>query len=121
MWSDSITHCEKLITQDWQKLMGNFSYRDIPPIIISLADSDDSDDEASLSESASDVLSFSDHEQIGDSNMQLSGNYDMSENVANLCEYDVSEAPEVIIVEIGMNESDDHVRGENEEEMGEGT
>jgi hypothetical protein len=53
-------------------------------------------------------LSFSDHEQIGDSNMQVSGNSDMSENVANLCEYDVSEAPEVIIVEIGMNESDDH-------------
>jgi transposase len=40
MWKNSISHCEKLIKADWLTMMGNSDIRDIPPIIISLAESD---------------------------------------------------------------------------------
>lgn len=40
MWHKSIQHCEKLIKDDWVKYMGHCSVDDIPPIIISLAESD---------------------------------------------------------------------------------
>ena len=43
MWQNSVNHCQKLIKEDWKKYMGNFSLEEIPPIIISLAESDDSD------------------------------------------------------------------------------
>jgi transposase len=47
MWANSVAHCEKLIKDDWQKLMGNFPIDDIPPIIISLAESDEESSEFS--------------------------------------------------------------------------
>ncbi|KAJ3649678.1 hypothetical protein Zmor_021405 [Zophobas morio] len=40
MWKNSIRHCEELILADWHKEMGNFPLDSIPPVIISLADSD---------------------------------------------------------------------------------
>ncbi|KAJ3652635.1 hypothetical protein Zmor_018583 [Zophobas morio] len=40
MWRNSIRHCEELILADWYKEMGNFPLDSIPPVIISLADSD---------------------------------------------------------------------------------
>jgi DNA mismatch repair protein MutH len=41
MWKNCITHCETLIQNDWEKLIDTIPIADIPPIIISLADSDD--------------------------------------------------------------------------------
>jgi transposase len=43
MWSNSVKHCEQLIKQDWQKLMGNASIEDIPPFIIQVAADSDSE------------------------------------------------------------------------------
>ncbi|KAJ3652178.1 hypothetical protein Zmor_018166 [Zophobas morio] len=40
MWKNSIRHCEELILADWHKEIGNFRLDNIPPVIISLADSD---------------------------------------------------------------------------------
>jgi hypothetical protein len=40
MWTRSVEHCERIIEEDWEKLMGNLSFHDIPPVIISLAESD---------------------------------------------------------------------------------
>jgi hypothetical protein len=44
MWSNAIKHCEALISQDWTKLMGNFSIDEIPPFIINLEESDSDSD-----------------------------------------------------------------------------
>ncbi|KAJ3661935.1 hypothetical protein Zmor_006308 [Zophobas morio] len=49
MWQNSITHCEKLLEEDWKKAMGNFSVQDIPPITVKLTE-DDSDSDFSISE-----------------------------------------------------------------------
>lgn len=40
MWKNSIAHCETLIKNDWIKYMGTCSVADIPPVIISLTESD---------------------------------------------------------------------------------
>jgi transposase len=40
IWQNYCTHCDELIASDWTKHMGNFSVANIPPFIISLADSD---------------------------------------------------------------------------------
>jgi hypothetical protein len=32
--------CERIIEKDWEKVVGNLSFHDIPPVIISLAESD---------------------------------------------------------------------------------
>lgn len=37
MWQKSIEHCERL---DWSKMTGNLSVDEIPPIIISLGESE---------------------------------------------------------------------------------
>ncbi|EFA13655.1 hypothetical protein TcasGA2_TC016143 [Tribolium castaneum] len=58
MWRNSVKHCEKLIKDDWARYMGAFtSVDDIPPVIISLAESE-SDTDFSL-------LSLSDNEDSG--------------------------------------------------------
>jgi hypothetical protein len=40
MWTRSVEHCERIIDKDWEKLMGNLSFHDIPPVVISLSESD---------------------------------------------------------------------------------
>jgi hypothetical protein len=40
MWQHFCRHCEELISADWAKLMGNLSFENIPPFIISLGESD---------------------------------------------------------------------------------
>jgi hypothetical protein len=40
MWTRSVEHCERIIEKDLKKLMGNLSFHDIPPVIMSLAESD---------------------------------------------------------------------------------
>jgi hypothetical protein len=40
MWKKSVDHCEKIVKDDWRQYMGNFSISNIPPIIISLVESD---------------------------------------------------------------------------------
>lgn len=54
-WKNSIAHCEKEILDDWKKYMGNSSVDDIPPFIISLEASDDS--ESDLLESDAELSS----------------------------------------------------------------
>ena len=40
MWQNFCKHCEKLISEDWVKYMGNISFENIPPFIISLEESE---------------------------------------------------------------------------------
>jgi hypothetical protein len=40
MWQHFCRHCEELISADRAKLMGNLSFKNIPPFIISLGESD---------------------------------------------------------------------------------
>jgi hypothetical protein len=40
MWANSVRHCEDLISGDWRREMGTYTVENIPPIIITLADSD---------------------------------------------------------------------------------
>jgi hypothetical protein len=40
IWQNYCMHCEELIASAWTKHMGNFSVANIPPFIISCADSD---------------------------------------------------------------------------------
>jgi hypothetical protein len=40
MWTNSVRHCEDLISGDWRREMGTYTLENIPPIIITLADSD---------------------------------------------------------------------------------
>jgi transposase len=60
MWKNYSAHCEKLISDDWAKHMGTLSFENIPPIIISLgeseSESDDSVSDNDDSESISDVM-----------------------------------------------------------------
>jgi hypothetical protein len=37
-------YCEELILVDWAKLMGNLSFENVPPLIISLGESDSESD-----------------------------------------------------------------------------
>ncbi|KAJ3655607.1 hypothetical protein Zmor_014729 [Zophobas morio] len=55
MWLNSVKHCEQIINEDRVRLMGNESVQDIPPIIISLADSDDESIISFRSESTDDI------------------------------------------------------------------
>jgi hypothetical protein len=68
MWSNATKHCEALISQDWTKLMGNFSINDIPPFIINLeesdSDSDFLDDDDSLSDIQESDTSASDIDEV---------------------------------------------------------
>jgi transposase len=49
MWANSVQHCENLIKSDWNKMMGNFPIKDMPPIIVNLAESsDDSNSDISV-------------------------------------------------------------------------
>lgn len=45
MWKNSIAHCESLIKNDWIKYMGTSSIENVPPVIISLAESDGEESE----------------------------------------------------------------------------
>jgi hypothetical protein len=40
MWTNSVRHCEDLISGDWRREMGTYTLENIPPIIITLADSE---------------------------------------------------------------------------------
>jgi hypothetical protein len=40
MWQNFCRHCKELVSADWAKLMGNLSFENIPPFIISLGESD---------------------------------------------------------------------------------
>ncbi|KAJ3662000.1 hypothetical protein Zmor_006368 [Zophobas morio] len=58
MWTSSVMHCENIIKDDWQRMMGNTSVKDIPPLIIlSLGESDSESDLISdESDSISDIM-----------------------------------------------------------------
>jgi hypothetical protein len=40
MWQHFCRYCEELISEDWAKLMGNLSFENVSPLIISLGESD---------------------------------------------------------------------------------
>jgi hypothetical protein len=44
MWQHFCRYCEELISEDWAKLMGNLSFENVPPLIISLGESDSESD-----------------------------------------------------------------------------
>ncbi|KAJ3660720.1 hypothetical protein Zmor_005156 [Zophobas morio] len=57
MWTSSVIHCENIIKDDWQRMMGNTSVKDIPPVIISLGESDsESDLSSDEDDSISDIM-----------------------------------------------------------------
>jgi hypothetical protein len=39
MWQHFCRYCEEFISKDWAKLMGNLSFENVPPLIISLGES----------------------------------------------------------------------------------
>jgi transposase len=45
IWKNNIKHCEKLINDDWTKYMGHCTVDNIPPILISLAESETESDD----------------------------------------------------------------------------
>ncbi len=57
-------HCDRLISEDWTKYMGDLPFKNIPPFIISLGESDESD-----SESDSEMLSES--EEVSNSSSEI--------------------------------------------------
>jgi hypothetical protein len=44
MWQHFCRYCEELISEDWPKLMGNLSFENVLPLIISLEESDSESD-----------------------------------------------------------------------------
>jgi hypothetical protein len=44
MWQHFYRYCEEFISKDWAKLMGNLSFENVPPLIISLEESNSESD-----------------------------------------------------------------------------
>lgn len=53
MWQNYCNHCEKLISEDWTRHMGNCSIENIPPFVISLAEDESGSDVTYDSDSSS--------------------------------------------------------------------
>ncbi len=64
MWTNFCRHCDRLISEDWTKYMGDLPFKNIPPFIISLGESNESD-----SESDSEMLSES--EEVSNSSSEM--------------------------------------------------
>ena len=103
MWMNSVNHCERLIRDDWKRLMGNESVRDIPPIIISLADSDEESIASFTSESAIEIVQDNDQNERMDESSEDERMEIFEVQLSNECEVQGSEScrtAEILTVEL---------------------